>query len=487
MGYKAILLGDFMKVSMPSVSLDDRDINTDGWPCILDYDKSGYDPLTAIFTRKDAVMRDVADPWSNVNKRMLLINQVTDARCFHPMLFSPVEGTVNLSYFGGYVFEVDESQVYIDYLICEMNKPYFSKQLYPCGRTLLEQHSYGYYCRVLLSLYILIPDVATSVERQKQIIAEARQGLVAQYAARLGFDFGRFVEFSDSNLPEGRKLLGGKYTIIENISHGGFGKVYKAMMKNEDGTESLVAIKEFFYHKEQGRDPKTQAVTTNLGKEDDVERVKNKFRIEANKIKEFSENEHIIDVYEVFDENNTCYYSMEYIDGESLGEHCKEQGTIKECDALDIIRQVALALKSMHELQYNHHDVKPGNILIDKNGRVVLVDFGTVHKYFNEYGIQNGNSLDGETTLLKVRTEGYLPEYAYEIKKFHAGIDIYSLGATLYKIVTDKPPRNVCRMSEKPSRKLSDKAWNVIKTAMQNDPDKALKSVDEFLVLLEGI
>jgi serine/threonine-protein kinase len=218
-----------------------------------------------------------------------------------------------------------------------------------------------------------VPDVESSVERQKQIIEDLRQKEIAEIARRYGFDLGKFVQYKASDLLKGTKLRNGKYTIVDGIGHGGFGKVYKA--RNEE-TGEIVAIKEFFYHSRQVRDPETNNVRTNFADIGYVDDAKDKFRRERDKIKECAHG-NIVKVYEEFEENNTCYYAMEYVAGGNL----VKKKCIGEREALAIIRQVAEALKSMHEKGYNHSDVKPQNILLDSNGVATLIDFSGAHHY----------------------------------------------------------------------------------------------------------
>ena len=364
-------------------------------------------------------------------------------------------------------FVVDEEKVYIDYLVYQMNEEYFLKQLFPSG---------GFYIHAkakdILSCQILVPDGELSIERQKQFIEGLRQKEISAFARRYGYDLGEFVQYKDSDLPEGTKLKNGKYTILKNISRGGFGKVYKAL--NEE-TQKVVAVKEFFHYKCQVRDPQTNEVKTTFDADIDLVNIaKEKFRREKAKIQECA-HANIVKVYEEFEENNTCYYSMEYIEGKSL----VNKKCIGEREALTIIRQVAEALKAIHEKGYNHSDVKPQNILLDSNGVVTLIDFGGAHYY----GYDDGDASDSPyTVLIQTKTEGYTPELAYKKKGFHAGRDIFSLGATLYYLLTGSSPKAIDKQV-KPDT-ISPKSWRTICSAVEEDPGKWLNNMDEFLALL---
>lgn len=129
---------------------------------------------------------------------------------------------------------------------------------------------------------------------------------------------------------------------------------------------------------------------------------------EANRIKEFTDSPHIVNVYDAFDEHKTCYYVMEYIEGCTLEEYVErtESCTLDEKESLKIISQIASALDIMHQNHMNHLDVKPSNIMIDEDNdnRAVLIDFGTAHLFHEDE--------KSETSLLLVRSNGYtLPRY----------------------------------------------------------------------------
>lgn len=385
-------------------------------------------------------------------------------------IFDPKNGDVCALPDNNYI-SVDEEKVNIDYLVYEMNQEYFLMQLFPFHDTKIN----GIKVEDILSCQILVPDVESSVERQKQIIEDLRQKEIAAFARRYGYDLGEFVQYKDSDLPNGAKLKNGKYTIQKIISRGGFGKVYEA--QNEE-TQEVVAIKEFFHYKCQVRDPQTNEVKTTFDANiDQVNIAKEKFRREKAKIQECA-HDNIVKVYEEFEENNTCYYSMEYIDGENL---VNKKG-IGEREALAIIRQVAEALKAMHAKGYNHSDVKPQNILLDSNGVVTLIDFGGAHCYGNDD--EKGMSASPYTEFVQIKSEGYTPMQAYKMEGFHAGRDIYSLGATMYYMLTGNKPATIDKQM-KPD-KISSKSWKGICKAMEEDPRIWLRSMDAFLALLPG-
>ena len=433
-------------------------------------DIKDYTPLSPYVTAENGEYiseSDVKDRGYRLldQKRLVIIALKNHFRTF---IFDPRDGEAGFAF--GSPFIVDEGKVDIDFLVYQMNEDYFLKQLFPYDGF----SNYHPEAKDILSCQILVPDVESSVERQKQIIEDLRQKEIAKIAQRYGFDLGKFVQYKASNLPVGTTLHSKEYTytILKDIGCGGFGKVYKA--RNEE-TGEIVAIKEFFYHSRQVRDPETNNVRTNFADIGYVDDAKDKFRREKAKIQECA-HDNIVKVYEEFEENNTCYYSMEYIDGENL---VNKKG-IGEREALAIIRQVAEALKAMHKKRYNHSDVKPQNILLDSNGVATLIDFSGAHHYEDDE--KEGLSISGNSIPMEIKTPGYTPDYAYKAKEFHAGRDIYSLGATLYYMLTGNSPATIDKQM-KPD-KISSKSWKGICKAMEEDPRIWLRSMDEFLALL---
>ncbi len=280
------------------------------------------------------------------------------------------------------------------------------------------------------------------------------------------------------NLPIGTLLHGGTYKIIRQISSGGFGITYEA---EHVMLQKRVAIKEFFVKDFCNRDDETSHVTVGTqGKVALVSKLKKKFVEEAQAIGRL-DHPNIVRVSDVFEENGTAYYVMDYIDGSSLGDIVKRQGSIPEVTALKYIRQVAEALKYVHAHHRLHLDIKPGNIMVDKNtDKAILIDFGT-SKQYDEAGGENTSTLLG-------KTPGYAPveQMGNAIIDFTPATDIYALGATLYKILTGETPTDATLRAGgvglKPiSISISDKTRNCIYKSMQMLISDRPQSMDEFL------
>ena len=264
------------------------------------------------------------------------------------------------------------------------------------------------------------------------------------------------------NLPNGTLLQGGKYRIERVLGQGGFGITYLATQVMLDRT---VAIKEFFIQSLCGRDNESTVVkTVSQQNESTIARYKNKFLIEANTISKLH-HPNIISIFDIFEENDTAYYVMEFVEGGSLQQIINEKRKLPEQDAVGYISQIANAVDYIHSNNINHFDIKPANILIRGNGSPVLIDFG-ISKIYDSSG-------ERITTMPVGISDGYAPieQYSQEgTLTFSPQADIYSLGATLYKLVTGKtPPSAPSRITDTAlslPTELTDSTRNAIIAAM---------------------
>ena len=282
-------------------------------------------------------------------------------------------------------------------------------------------------------------------------------------------------------LKSGTLLQGGKYRIIKSIGRGGFGITYLA---EQVMAERKVCIKEFFPKDYYHRDSDTNTLTlTSNGFAESMNRFKAKFIKEAQTIANL-DHANIIHIHDVFEENDTAYYVMEYIEGGSLHDIVKERGALPESLALKYIRDVALALDHIHEQSINHLDVKPGNIMVRTKGdSCILIDFG-LSKHYDAGGNQTSSTPVGVS-------HGFAPFEQYKsggVKDFSPSTDIYSLGATLYYLVTGTVPPSATDMGregvEVPSN-LSLGVQRAIRSAMNYWREDRPQSIDDFLKLLD--
>lgn len=247
--------------------------------------------------------------------------------------------------------------------------------------------------------------------------------------------------------------------------------------------QKRVAIKEFFVKDYCNRDEGTSYVVVGIkSKEPLVDKLKKKFLDEARAVSRFR-HPGIVQVSDVFEENGTAYYVMDYIEGRSLKDIVKSEGRIFEPRALKYISQVAEALKYVHARNRLHLDVKPGNIMVDGSDNAILIDFGTSKQYDEESG-------ENTSTLLGY-TPGYAPpeQMSKSVVKFLPATDVYALGAMLYKLLTGKTPLDANdRISGDTLGPLpagtSNSVCCAVSAAMSLDKRQRPQSVEEFLGIL---
>lgn len=236
------------------------------------------------------------------------------------------------------------------------------------------------------------------------------------------------------------QLQGGKYQVNSLIGSGGFGNTYLATQVT---LGRKVAIKEFFMKEFCERDESTsQVIIPTEGSKLIVDRYRQKFLKEAQMIASLR-NEHIIKIYDIFEENNTAYYVMDYIEGGSLKDAVDSKGPLSESKAIEYIEQISDALSYLHSSNILHLDIKPSNVLIDNDDCLVLIDFG-ISKHYDSDGGQTSTTQAGIS-------KGYAPIEQYQqgsIANFSPATDIYSLGATMFFLLTGKTPPEASIVNE---------------------------------------
>ena len=272
-------------------------------------------------------------------------------------------------------------------------------------------------------------------------------------------------------------LQGGKYRIERVLGQGGFGITYLA---EQVSLARKVAIKEFFMKDLCGRGYDTRSVEIpSTGSRKLVEQYRNKFIKEARNLARLN-HPNIISVIDVFEENGSVYYVMPYLPGGSLQDYVRVHGALSEDGAMMYIRQIASALKYMHEEEHMcHYDVKPANILLDDKGNAVLIDFGISKNY---------DAAGNETTTTPVGlSEGYAPieQYQQNVAEFSPVSDVYALGATLYFLLHGKRPVSaVQRVSGSAlfmRKSLSQDVKDIINASLKVSKVERAQNMDVFL------
>lgn len=234
----------------------------------------------------------------------------------------------------------------------------------------------------------------------------------------------------DQMLPLG-SVLHGTYLIARYLSSGSFGNTYAAIAAEG----RLVAVKEFFMRGLSKREAREAAVSVGLPSNRSLfEEQKAKFQKEACRLRQLK-SPYIVGVHDLFEENGTAYYVMDYIDGENLAQRLRRtKQALPEVEVRSILRQVLSALRVMHGVKpkaWLHLDLKPSNIMVDAMGRVRLIDFGSSKQF--------AGSLQDVTATAVTYTKGYGPREQMEqnVAKLGPWTDFYALGATLYKLLTN--------------------------------------------------
>ncbi len=282
-------------------------------------------------------------------------------------------------------------------------------------------------------------------------------------------------ESASVDLPsEGRQWIGskfGEYEIIDELGQGGMGLVFLAYQRNADRKVALKVI----------RGNRLDDMSSPEGQE-----LVARFRSEARAVAHL-EHENIVTVYDIGLVGSHHYFSMQLVHGKSLSQLAKER-TLTNREIAQIMVPVCRALQHAHSRGILHRDIKPVNIMVDQQNRPFITDFGLA-KWFEDQ--DNSMTRSGQV----VGTVAYMsPEQAVNSANATIACDVYSLGATIYHLLTGRPPftkgslvevlRKV--IDEVPSRPSSlNKQVNVdLETialkCLEKKPESRYRTVDEL-------
>ena len=257
--------------------------------------------------------------------------------------------------------------------------------------------------------------------------------------------------------------LQGKYTIIGVLGKGGFGITYLAI---HDNLHKKVAIKELFMSTSTMYCTRNEADTRSVMPHfSGFETFKTKFLDEARTLAKFTHKKGIVQISDTFEENNTSYFVMDYIDGKSLKTILEEQGTLSEKQTTEYALQILNALSEVHKENILHRDLKPDNLILrTADKQMMLIDFGIAREYAE----------DETKTQTAMMTVGFAPPEQKLLKaKRGAYTDLYSVGAVLYYCLTHQRPQTTDEISM--DGYVSAKSINpAISVAMNTLIDKAL-------------
>lgn len=284
-------------------------------------------------------------------------------------------------------------------------------------------------------------------------------------------------------LPQGTTLHGTScsYTIIKMLGQGTFGITYLASTSYGES----VAVKEFFMREINGRNGSS---VTSGNKKGLVDYYRKKFVREAGNLSKLH-HPNIISVREAWAENDTVYYSMEYLDGGSLDNLILSEGGLTEADALHYTREMATALMFMHNNKMLHLDLKPSNVMLN-HGHAVLIDFGYAKQYAAD-GLPESSATIGKGTL------GYAPieqNNPNEWKEFPVTMDIYALGATMFKMLTGHTPPEASEVlnngfpyGEMQACGIDPAITKVVSAAMAPLKKNRIHTIEAFVAMLSGL
>lgn len=230
-------------------------------------------------------------------------------------------------------------------------------------------------------------------------------------------------------LPTGTLLHAGQYRIEQHLASGGFGNTYLATDVN---LKAQVAIKEFYIktinYREEDNCTVSVSNTANLAM---FHSLREKFKKEAQRIFKIQHN-NVIRVFSLFEEFGTVYYAMDFIEGESLNSRLKRDGALPESLVRSVFTQMLDALDVVHNAGLLHLDIKPHNIMLTNDGVAKLIDFGAS---------KHSNQADATTTTGFAFTPEYAPPELtnQEYDEIGPWTDIYSLGITLYRLLSNAP------------------------------------------------
>lgn len=275
-------------------------------------------------------------------------------------------------------------------------------------------------------------------------------------------------------------LLKDRYLLGRVLGKGGFGVTYIA---KDIHSNQICAVKEYMPAEYSTRSTDTANIVPFA--EEKARQVfshgREKFVQEAKTLIKLISDPIVVDIWDYFNQNNTAYLVMEYLDGQDLRKMARANGGKIDPDfAKSVFVTIASSLMEIHKLNILHRDLSPENIIVTTNGRVKLIDFGAARNYVS-------NQRKGMSILLK---PGYAPPEQYSAKGAQGPwSDVYALCATFYTLVSGKPLVDALfryRGEQQPSLislgcPVSKKTSDVIEKGMELDYKKRYKNFKELL------
>ncbi len=278
--------------------------------------------------------------------------------------------------------------------------------------------------------------------------------------------------------------FGATYVLETPLGAGGFGITYRALFTDSDGRCTEIAIKEHFVSEMCEREGTSQRVTYSTPLSKRVEDSKIDFMAEAKRLQLLGRgHDNIVSVGIIFEANNTAYYTMEYLNGTSLGDLVKQHGRLTPQRTAELMLPIMDAVAYLHRNHVTHLDIKPDNIMLstrqDGTLRPVLIDFGLSKHY-------DANDSPTSTIHTQGCSDGYSPIEQYSgITTFMPTADVYALGATLVYCLTGKRPPKASDISRQTLRGITEQLpepfRSVVAMAMEGSHFDRCDNVDRMI------
>jgi len=274
-----------------------------------------------------------------------------------------------------------------------------------------------------------------------------------------------------STIGPGSRLKAGRFVLLNPLGRGGFGITYRAQDTHSD---SPVAIKAYPLARETEFTPGDSATILRPRSDESKQ-----FLDEARALARF-ENPGIVRVLDSFVEGACAFLVMELLVGDTLQQTVERQGPLAEAEAIRVVTEIGAAIRAVHAAGILHRDVKPSNVMLANDKRIVLIDFGSSRLF--------GKDMTG--TLTALLTPGYAPVEQYE-KHAPQGAytDVYALTATLHFLLTAHAPITAMgRIAGLPFSfpdSITERTRSAMKSGLEIDPRARTQTIDDFLKSLQ--
>ena len=226
-------------------------------------------------------------------------------------------------------------------------------------------------------------------------------------------------------LPAGTRIA--EYELVEVLGAGGFGLTYRAW---DTALEKYIAIKEYLPRDFATRTNTRTVVPTSSADRADYEWGLTRFLDEARTLARFN-HPHVNKVQRYFEAHGTAYLVLEYVEGETLSRVLERQRRLSEAAVKRLLGDVLSGLEEVHEAGYVHRDIKPGNLMVQPDGSMVILDFGAARQAVGQRS----------KSITSILTPGYAPIEQYDTKAEDVGpwSDLYALGMVAYHCISGLP------------------------------------------------